>query len=284
MTMSWDEAREEALAVTSGQTRSHVEAAGRLAAFVVEQGDQLRKELDAALAVNARNIAHDAEAVPVNIQFTDELRKAQADLTAAKEQQAVIHRELEAAQRHVTDLQADATARQEASVYRTVRYFHAKFGHPVEHTPRVPEDDMVRFRMKLIAEEFRELFEATFDTPTGHLAQELVGAWGKIEGAINGQYPYERAAVKVNFPEFVDALVDLGYVCEGTTAVCGVMLAPCHALVHGANMAKNAVQVAEKDEHHKLGTRIKPMKPEGWKPPDIRGELIRQGWNSEAGQ
>ncbi|MDQ2668624.1 MAG: hypothetical protein M3Z05_21900 [Gemmatimonadota bacterium] len=255
MTMSWDEARDEALAVQNGQTRSHVEAAGRLAAFVVGQGDQLRKELDAALAVNARNIAHDADAVPLHIQLTDELRKAQAQITT---------------------LQAEATARQEATLYRTVRYFHQRFGHPVEHTPKVPDGAQLRFRLKLVAEEFFEFLAACEIWPTTRIDGQELTAAELVRNAIDCDFVDPGV---VDLPELVDAMADLAYVVEGTSAVLGVLMAPVHALVHAANMAKLPEQVTEKDDHHRQGTRIKPVKPEGWKPPDIAAELRRQGWN-----
>lgn len=172
----------------------------------------------------------------------------------------------------VNALQADASAKADASLARQVRAFHFKFGHPVDWKPAVPDDAQVRFRLALIAEEFVELLQAAFQHTQ---MEEFKEVYGKISLLLlNGR-------VRVDLPEFVDALADLDYVIEGTRAVFGVHAAPIAAAVHAANMAKDAVQVAEADEA-KRGTRIKPVKPAGWSPPDVAGLLRAQGWSPES--
>jgi predicted HAD superfamily Cof-like phosphohydrolase len=187
-------------------------------------------------------------------------------------------RERDKAMGHVTALQADATAKQEASLYRVVRRFHQKFNHPVEHTPKVPDADQLRFRLKLIAEEFFELLAACEIWPVaGATMDNGVPLSDIVRCSIDEDFIDPKV---VNFPEFVDAMGDLDWVVEGTRAVCGVLGAPVTALIATANLAKEPAAVAAKDAHHQSteAGAIKPMKPAGWKPPDIATELKRQGW------
>lgn len=174
--------------------------------------------------------------------------------------------------RRVHELQVDSSKALEGSLYRTVRYFHEKFGHPIAHTPCVPSDDQVRFRLKLITEEFRELLGAATGCAT-HVEEafDAINKW------------IEHGPVVVDLPEFVDAMADLDYVIEGTRAVFGVYGKTIAEAVHAANMAKDAVYVQEKDGF-KMGTRIKPKKPEGWTPPDVAGLLRAQGWDGFDGR
>lgn len=75
-----------------------------------------------------------------------------------------------------------------------------------------------------------------------------------------------------NLIETVDGLCDLLYVTFGTAVEMGVDLEPCFDEVHRSNMAKEGG-----------GERAdgKILKPEGWQPPDIRGELRKQGAEEE---
>lgn len=163
-------------------------------------------------------------------------------------------------------------------LHHDVRAFHIRFGHPVRTRPSIPTVDEMRFRLKLIAEEFLELIDAATDAnhpSVPHLRDTL----GKML-----RHYIDEAGIKVDLPELVDAMGDLDYVVEGTRAVCGVRGAPVHARIHFANMQKDPVYVAAKDNHHRLlvpDPAAKPTKPEGWTPPDIREELIEQGWGME---
>lgn len=180
-----------------------------------------------------------------------------------------------------TELQERMTAMLERSLPRRVRAFHAKFGHPIAHRPHVPDDDTIRFRLSLIAEEFFELLHAALKTD-GVL--EFAEAESRIRAAINGPYPYQRADVVVDLPEFVDALTDIDYVVEGTRTALGVDGSKVLDEVQRANMSKDAVYVEEKDGTHVMGKRIKPKKPEDWKAPDIHGVLVAQGWDGFDGR
>lgn len=67
-----------------------------------------------------------------------------------------------------------------------------------------------------------------------------------------------------------DGIADLLYVTLGCAVGHGLEMAPIFAAVHNANMAKSL------DKRREDG---KILKPEGWVPPDIAGELKRQGWH-----
>jgi predicted HAD superfamily Cof-like phosphohydrolase len=137
-----------------------------------------------------------------------------------------------------------------------VREFQAMLGRPAPTVPTIPDEATLRLRLRLIAEEFVELLEAAGIRP--HTA---------IYGALMDMC--RTHPLKVDLPEFVDAMADLDYIVEGTRQEFGVDGAAVHAVVHAANMAKQAGPV---DEHGKK------RKPPGWTPPDIAGELVRQGW------
>jgi len=144
---------------------------------------------------------------------------------------------------------------------RQVTEFHKVMGQPIVLKPTVPSDDRVRLRLKLIAEEFFELLDATL------LNSSKVQVPRRQMEAV--MHAIENAPVQVELPEFVDALADLDYVIEGTRLEFGINGAPIADAVHAANIAK--VGSGRREDG-------KVMKPEGWKPPDIAGELRKQGW------
>lgn len=166
-------------------------------------------------------------------------------------------------------LQADLSKRKEESAHRRVREFHFKYGHKVRDTPTIPTDDEVRFRLKLIIEEFEELLLAAFDNPEDESWGDSESIHGAIEdGFVELQELARIAPIAVDFPEFIDACEDLKFVIEGTEITAGVYAPPLATAVFDANMGKDP-----------NGPDGKPVKPPGWKPPDIRGLLIAQGWD-----
>jgi predicted HAD superfamily Cof-like phosphohydrolase len=153
-----------------------------------------------------------------------------------------------------------------------VRKFHEKFGHPVRERPVIPPDEEVRFRLKLITEEYLEVVDAA--TSDDHPSAVLKDTFKKMI-----RHYLNEAKIDVDLPELMDGLGDLDFVSEGTRLVCGVDGAPVAAAIGHANLAKDPVYVAEKDEHHRRPDPLaKPTKPPGWLPPDVEGELRRQGW------
>lgn len=77
-----------------------------------------------------------------------------------------------------------------------------------------------------------------------------------------------EAADTDDFGEMVDALADLLVVVYGAAVEMGVDLEPVFAEVHRSNMSKNGGKDA--------GGKI--LKGPGWSPPDIIGELRKQGY------
>lgn len=144
-----------------------------------------------------------------------------------------------------------------------VRQFMTVMNQDQPKTPSIPDDAVVRMRMRLIAEEFFELMKATFSGYTND-GYNPVGAIEQITMRL-----IDEATVCVDLPEWCDATVDLDYVVEGARISFGVDAQPLWLAVQKANMAKLAGPVREDG---------KKLKPTGWTPPDIAQLLREQGW------
>lgn len=140
--------------------------------------------------------------------------------------------------------------------------FHRAFDVPILHKPQVPDIERVRLRLRLIAEEFFELLDAC-DSP------DLDGEAAIDRARIAVRSFIDYIALDVDLEMLADSLADLDYVVEGTRLEFGIDGEPIEAEVHRANMAKVGGPVREDG---------KRLKPPGWTPPDIEGELRRQGW------
>ena len=158
---------------------------------------------------------------------------------------------------HVTPLRAQ------------VRAFHVAMGVPADAMkPTIVADERVRLRAALIAEEFAETMAALFDLNSDH--PDGPGSFGGVERLLARlKYMVENAPVRVNMVELADGLADLDYVVEGTRLEMGIDGDPIAAEVHRANMSKVGGPIAPNG---------KRLKPPGWTPPDIVGELKRQGF------
>jgi len=130
-----------------------------------------------------------------------------------------------------------------------IRDFHKKFGEPISAEPTLLPENMLRLRAQLILEEALELVAAL-----GHRARV---------GCEDGE-PVTRlfAEHDPDLVKVVDALRALEYVMGGIEVALGLQEASEETFlaVHEANMAKTPTAPG--------GT--KPVKPEGWRPPDIR--------------
>ena len=217
---------------------------------------------------------------------TSELTKAGRTelLCIIREQQEEIRRlcapELARKDQQIAELQARMTEMVSNSLARRVRAFHLKFGHPVNTTPKVPDEAQVQFRLRLITEEFFELLEASglkgagVESTVSTVDPESEEVFDPHEMILNH---IEHGEIDVSLAEFSDALADLDYVIEGTRAVFGIDGTPIMDEVQRANLAKEPADVAAADAA-KRGERIKPTKPPGWSPPGVAGALMRQGW------
>lgn len=136
--------------------------------------------------------------------------------------------------------------------------FHTAVNQPVLVAPQVPDEKRVRLRAFLMAEEFFETMRAMFPDSTN-----LIKAEGEVLRIC------ELAKIDVNMPELADGMADLDYVVEGTRLEFGIDGGPIAAEVHRANMTKATGPISPEG---------KRLKPPGFKPPDIEGELKKQGW------
>jgi predicted HAD superfamily Cof-like phosphohydrolase len=145
-----------------------------------------------------------------------------------------------------------------------VREFQAMVDRPAPRSPTVPHDEVVRLRLRLIAEEFFELLEAAIKPAMADKEWVDLECCKLDVGELiaGGRFHVDLAGV-------ADALADLDYVIEGTRQELGIDGGPIASAVHAANMAKMSGPVDETG---------KKRKPPGWTPPDIAGELRKQGW------
>lgn len=118
------------------------------------------------------------------------------------------------------------------------------------------QDDVQRFHDEVVRGDRRPLSNPGFRDQTLRLALVEEEA-GELREAIDAN----------DFPEAVDALVDIIYVTLGAAVAWGVDLGPVFEAVHAANMAKGAGPMREDG---------KRLKPPGWKAPDVAGVIERQ--------
>lgn len=146
-----------------------------------------------------------------------------------------------------------------------VAAFHEAFGQYVGYEPHTPPVDVTRLRLRLIAEEFCELLQASFYAPT-----EIDDVTECIMDLV------KNAPVDVELVDVVDALADIDYVTEGFRQALGVDGAPIEAEVHRTNMAKLGAHPGAPGRIELVKGKV--QKPAGWVGPDIAGCLVAQGW------
>jgi predicted HAD superfamily Cof-like phosphohydrolase len=117
------------------------------------------------------------------------------------------------------------------SFFTDVKDFQIAFGQRVGQRPEFPIDKERELRRNLLKEEYLE---------------------------------YLNAELEDNFVEVADALADIIYIACGTAVSYGIPLDKIFEEVHNSNMSK---LVDGKPMYREDG---KVMKPEGWKPPNIR--------------
>jgi predicted HAD superfamily Cof-like phosphohydrolase len=162
--------------------------------------------------------------------------------------------------------------RRRESITTMVGDFHHKFGYPVRYYPVYTYTEAeVRFRATLITEEYFEAMRALLG-PCVDASYKMIGY------LINGS---SAMPLRVDLPEFADALGDLDYVVEGTRLTLGIPRLAVAFEIQRANMDKTRTQLEGADAA-KLGGWVKPMKPEGWKPPNIEAVLRNNGWLGES--
>lgn len=167
-------------------------------------------------------------------------------------------------QQQVSHLLASCTKlleeRRRANVDYAVREFHLKYGHPAPTEITVPDEDQIRFRFKIMSEKFLEMVEAAF-------AESVQRPWALPQIKERLAWFCETAPVNVRLSKLLREMHDLDYTVAGTRVVFGYDGLPGAAEVHRANMDKEP-----------NGPDGKPVKPAGWRAPDIEGVLRAQGW------
>jgi predicted HAD superfamily Cof-like phosphohydrolase len=128
------------------------------------------------------------------------------------------------------------------SYFDDVGEFNKKFDlpHATDESPRLLNMDLLMFRINFMQEELREFVEAT-----------------------------DRRDIV----EAADALVDLVYVALGTAHMMHIPFDACWQEVQRSNMDKVRANGAA-DPLSKRKHALDVVKPEGWKPPDLKS-IIR---------
>lgn len=147
----------------------------------------------------------------------------------------------------------------ETKLRMQVREFHQAFGVPVLDRPQVPTRERRQLRCKLVMEEALEFLEA-HGCPVASLGIDKLIAQSIEQMGEAGEFDMEAA---------VDALGDVDYVVEGSRLEYGVDGGPIADEIQRSNMAKVGGPVLPGG---KIG------KPADWTPPDILGELRKQGF------
>lgn len=141
----------------------------------------------------------------------------------------------------------------------------ARLGQTVALAPRIPPEAVIRFRARLAGEEFCETFEAIF-------VESKVEPWHLENLRKEVRWVVDHCVVAIDMVGLADGSVDTDYVVEGLRGSFGLPSDALWAEVQRANVDKLREPRTYRASDGKL------LKPEGWKPPDIRGVLVSAGW------
>ena len=142
-----------------------------------------------------------------------------------------------------------------------VRQFHHAFGSTIGRYPQIRDRELA---VKLIMEEAAETAAALgFTVGVIVMDEEEQPIFEDVKDG------YEEP----NFEEAIDGLADLLYVTYGAAIRFGIDIEPFFAEVHAANMAKQGGTTRADG---------KIIKPEGWKPPNIKALLdVQRAWGPD---
>lgn len=155
--------------------------------------------------------------------------------------------------------------------------FFAIAGQMPGRLPHDPGTKEIRFRAELNVEETFELVEACIDHDhwdtldySDNPSELKPAVWLKRVKDMVIENIRKNFSIRLDLVKVVDALTDIDYVSEGFRIALGVDGYPFWIGIHKANMDKKG---GPKDP-----ITGKHLRPEGWKPFDVAGELKRQGW------
>ncbi|MFG0261004.1 MAG: hypothetical protein ACF788_01240 [Novipirellula sp. JB048] len=150
---------------------------------------------------------------------------------------------------------------------RRVESFMIAAGQTARAVPAKPSPEERILRAKLIIEEALETCSALGVA----VVLETAGQSGEVEHhAVSEEFLTFHHVLNFNMAEAVDGCCDVMVVTLGTLSCLGVGDVHVMNAVLDANDAKMTGPIREDG---------KRLKPEGWQPPDIAGELVRQGWD-----
>lgn len=149
-----------------------------------------------------------------------------------------------------------------------VRVFHERYGQPIGDKPELLTDERFKLRLKLVAEEFVELLEATAGTEWMYSDTE-----DEYVGDMLARYIDEATYTEPDLVDMCDALADLDYVIEGMRVELGVNGEPIAEEVQRSNLSKLGA-----DGFPVMREDGKVIKGPDFTPPDIAGVLLDQGW------
>ena len=150
-----------------------------------------------------------------------------------------------------------------------VREFTGGAGQPTPERPSAMTEDEVRFITKMILDETMELL-ATMYPPS--VAKQTMKKF--IDDSKDlPQESYKDTDSFQIIADQADALVDIYYYSLNAACKKGINLSAIFGIVHQANMNKRDPATGKFIKRESDGKIIKPA---GWTPPDVEGEIQRQ--------
>lgn len=147
--------------------------------------------------------------------------------------------------------------------------FHRVMNVPHKMIICIPEDDRVKLRASLIAEECMEFLDAMLEDSSLSSVSPSALPIMSIKLLISDFIAIAKVKrTKHALLLAADALADIAYVVEGSNLEFGLPSEAVLDEVHSANMRKAAGPVRADG---------KRLKPEGWQPPNIEGVLVSRG-------
>jgi len=141
--------------------------------------------------------------------------------------------------------------------------------------PTKMNKESVQFIIRMVMSELHELACTVTDNRDDSL-DLMKGCLGTIDECKNYDYPNEVTLIGAQ----ADSMVDAWYYMLNTAAKHGMNLSKLFDVVHASNMAKrdpNTGQFIRRESDGKI------IKPDGWQPPNIDEEILRQfregSWN-----
>jgi|SRR5208337_597564 len=149
---------------------------------------------------------------------------------------------------------------------KVLEFTEGSLGKNCPRTPQPMSKEEVMFIVKMIQSELCELAQTVTTNSEEALAllHDCIGVDVKTEYTI----PTDQVSL---IADQYDAFVDIWYYALNCSCKKGVDLSSIFNLVHDANMAKRF----DDGRFHRRDDG-KVIKPEGWKEPDVKGEIIRQ--------